>query len=78
MKFSNRGAEGAALEFTVVGKRVNNVPVSLITQEGDFLTVNSAEFGMTFEGRLKKETGEIRGTIVQGPLESPLSLRRAP
>ena len=78
MKFSNRGEEGAALEFTVVGKRVNNVPVSLITQEGDLLTVNSAEFGMTFEGRFKKETGEIRGTIVQGPLESPLSLRRAP
>ena len=78
MKFSNRGAEGAALEFTVVGKKVNNVPVSLITQEGDFLTVNSAEFGMTFEGRFKKEGGEIRGTIFQGPLESPLNLRRAP
>ena len=78
MKFSNRGAEGAALEFTVVGRRVNNVPVSLITQEGDFLTVNSAEFGMTFEGRFKKEAGEIRGTIVQGPLESPLSLKRTP
>ena len=78
MKFSNRGAEGAALEFTVVGKRVNNVPVSLITQEGDFLTVNSAEFGMTFEGRFKKEAGEIHGTIIQGPLESPLNLRRAP
>ena len=78
MKFSNRGAEGATLEFTVVGKRVNNVPVSLITQEGDFLTVTSAEFGRTFEGRFKKEAGEIRGTIVQGSLESPLSLRRAP
>lgn len=78
MKFTNRGSEGAGLEFIIVGKRVNNVPVSLITQEGDFLAINSEEFGMTFEGRFKKEAGEIRGTIIQGPLESALILRRTP
>jgi hypothetical protein len=78
MKFSNRGAEGAALEFVIVGKKVNNVPVTLITQDDDFLTVKSDEFGITFEGRFNKETGEIKGTLSQGPLEAPLLLRRTP
>ena len=78
MKFSNRGAEGAALEFVIVGKKVNNVPVSLITQDDDFLTVKSDEFGITFEGRFNKETGEIKGALTQGPLEAPLLLRRTP
>jgi hypothetical protein len=77
MKFANRGAEGAALEFVIVGKKTNNVPVSLITQEGDFLTVRSDEFGITYEGRLRKEAGEIDGTFTQGPFELPLVMRRA-
>jgi hypothetical protein len=76
MKFSNRGAEGAALEFTIVGKKVNNVPVSLVTQDEDFLTVKSEEFAITFEGRLNKATGELKGTLSQGSLEAPLVLRR--
>jgi hypothetical protein len=78
MKFSNRGPEGAGLEFTIVGKKVNNVPVSLVTQEEDFITVKSDEFGITFEGRFNKGAGEIKGTLAQGPLESPLLLRRTP
>jgi hypothetical protein len=76
MKFSNRGAEGAALEFTIVGKKVNNVPVSLVTQDEDFLTVKSEEFGITFEGRFNKAAGELKGTLSQGSLEAPLVLRR--
>lgn len=76
LKFSNRGAEGAALEFTIVGKKVNNVPVSLVTQDEDFLTVKSDEFGITFEGRFNKAGGEIKGMLTQGPLEAPLVLRR--
>jgi hypothetical protein len=78
MKFSNRAAEGAALEFVIVGKKVNNVPVSLVRQEGDFLTIKSDEFGITFEGRFVKEAGELKGTISQGPMEAPLLLRRTP
>ena len=76
LKFTNRGAEGAGLEFTIVGKKINNVPVSLVMQDGDFLTVKSEEFGITFEGRFSKEAGEIKGTLSQGTLEAPLLLRR--
>jgi len=77
MKFANPGAEAAGLEFVIVGKKTNNVPVSLLTQEGDFLTIKSAEFGITYEGLLRKESGEIKGTIVQGPFEQALVMRRA-
>jgi hypothetical protein len=78
LKFANRGADGAALDFVIVGKKVNNVPVSLVMQDDDFLTIKSEEFGITFEGRFVKEAGEIRGTLSQGPMESPLLLRRTP
>jgi hypothetical protein len=78
MKFANRGADGAAVEFVIVGKKVNNVPVSLVTQEGDFVTVKSDEFGITFEGRFVKEAGELKGTLSQGPMDAPLVLRRTP
>ena len=78
MKFANRGTDAAGLEFVIVGKKVNNVPVSLLTQEGDFLTIRSDEFGITYEGRFKKEASEINGTFVQGPFELPLVMRRAP
>ncbi len=78
MKFSNRGADGAALEFTIVGKKVNNVPVSLVTQDDDFVTVKSEEFGITFEGRFNKAAGELKGTLSQGSMEAPLVLRKTP
>jgi len=76
MKFANREGDAASLEFVIVGKKVNNVPVSLLTQEGDFLTIKSDEFGMTYEGHFRKEAGEIQGTIVQGPFEQSLVMRR--
>jgi len=78
VKFANRGADGAVVEFVVVGKKVNNVPVSLVTQDGDFVTVKSDEFGITFEGRFVKEAGELKGTLSQGSMEAPLQLRRTP
>ncbi len=77
LKFTNRGKEGAAVEFVIVGKRTNNVPVSLVTQEGDLVTLKSDELRITYEGRFENETGEIKGTFVQGPFELPLVMRRA-
>jgi hypothetical protein len=77
MKFANRGADGACVEFVIVGKKTNNVPVSLVTQEGDFLAIKSDEFGITYEGRFRKEAGEIKGTFTQGPFELPLVMRRS-
>ena len=76
MKFANRGRDGAGVEFIIVGKKTNNVPVSLVSQEGDFLSLKSDEFGITYEGRFQSGAVEINGTFAQGPFELPLVMRR--
>lgn len=58
-----------------MGKKVNNLPVNLVTQESDLLTLDSQETGISYEGRLRP--GEIVGLIKQGSLETPLTLKRA-
>jgi len=75
LKLMNRTPKEATAEFVVVGKKTNNLPVDLVTQEGEVLTINSHETGITYEGHFKKE--EINGVLVQGPLEIPLVLHRA-
>ena len=71
----NRGPEGATAEFVIVGRKENKLPVDHVAQQGEFVTVDSHETGLSFEGRARK--GEIQGTIFQGPLEIPVTLRRA-
>jgi hypothetical protein len=75
IKFTNRGANGAAAEFVIIGRRTNNLPVDLVTQEGDLVSVDSHEIGFSFEGRLRD--GKLGGAIRQGAIETPLMLERA-
>jgi hypothetical protein len=75
LNLSNRAADGATAKFVIVGRKTNDLPVDLITQEGEMLTIDSHETGITYEGRFRK--GEIEGTLLQGPLEIPLVLRPA-
>jgi hypothetical protein len=77
VKLRNRAADGATAEFVIVGKKTNNLPIDLVTQEGDWLTIDSHEIGISYEGRLKRDSGEITGTLEQGPIEIPLVLHRA-
>jgi hypothetical protein len=74
LKLINRGAEGAAAEWEIVGKRDNKLPVDLVVQNGAFVTVASHETGLSFEGSLVNN--EIKGTILQGPYESAVTLHR--
>ena len=74
IKLQNRGAEGASAEFVIVGRKENKLPVDHVVQEGEFLTIDSHETGLSFEGRARN--GEIQGTILQGPIEVPVTLRR--
>lgn len=75
LKLANHQDTGATADFVVVGKRVNNLPVDLITQEGKFVTIDSHETGLSYEGRLLQ--GELTGFIIQGGTETPLVLHRA-
>jgi len=75
IKFTNRGSGGAMAEFVIVGRKTNNLPVDLVTQEGDLVSVDSHEIGFSFEGRLRD--GKLGGVIRQGAIETPLVLERA-
>ena len=75
LKLSNNEHGGAA-EFVVVGKRVNNLPVDLVTQEGTLVDVHSSDIGALFEARFRKEKGELDGTFSQGPFEVPCVLKK--
>ena len=74
LKLQSHGAEAATADLVIVGRKVNNVPVDRVTQQGDFITIDSDAFGMTYEGRIKNN--EIQGQLLQGPIETALVLRR--
>jgi hypothetical protein len=74
IKFANH-SDGATADFVIVGRKHNVLPVDLVMQEGDLVTVDSHEMGFSFEGRLRD--GKLTGTIRQGAIESPLVLVRA-
>jgi len=72
-----RGEDGRGrAQFAVVGKQVNNIPVDLVMQIGDFVRVESSVTPVSFEGRFIAQAGEIRGTIALGTTELPLVLKR--
>jgi hypothetical protein len=72
--FANHGADPATVEWVIVGKKSNNLPVDLVQRDGDFVRIESHEFGINFEGRLRG--GELDGTYEQGPIELSLVLKR--
>ena len=74
INFANQ-PDGAKADFVIVGRKHNVLPVDLVTQEGDLVTVDSHETGFTFEGWLKN--GELTGAIRQAAIETPLVLVRA-
>ena len=74
IKFANH-PDGATAEFVIVGRKHNVLPVDLVTQEGEMLTVDSHEMGFSFEGRLRD--GKLTGAIRQAAIETPLVLVRA-
>jgi hypothetical protein len=74
IKFANH-PDGATADFVIVGRKHNVLPVDLVTQEGEMVTVDSHEMGFSFEGRLKN--GKLTGAVRQAAIETPLVLVRA-
>jgi hypothetical protein len=74
IKFANHPGGGTA-EFVIIGRKHNVLPVDLVMQEDDLVTVDSHEMGFTFEGRLRD--GKLTGAIRQSAIETPLVLIRA-
>lgn len=76
LTLANHESGEASAQLMIVGKRTNNAPVKLVTEQGGFLTIESPQFGITYEGRVGKDTDEFRGTFTLGAFELPLILRR--
>lgn len=73
----NRANASATAKLVIVGKRVNDLPVDLVVQQGRLLRIESQTTRVVFEGRVREDEGEIRGAIELGSIELPLTLRRA-
>jgi hypothetical protein len=76
LTFINQPGSAVTTQFVIVGKKTTDVPVDLVRQDAALLVVQSSAYQMTYEGRYRKETGEIIGTFTQGPFDLPLNLRR--
>ena len=76
LRLTNQAKGGATAQFVVTGKRETNIPIDLVRQEGDLLTVTSSLYRITWEGRFRHDAKELTGTFVQGPIETPLNLRK--
>ena len=74
IRFANH-PDGATANLVIIGRKHNVLPVDLVTQEGDLVTVDSHETGFSFEGRLREE--KLTGAIQQGSIETPLVLMHA-
>ncbi len=77
LKLTNKDGKALAL-FQAIGKTERTFPFDFVTQDGEFLTVDSTGTGLRYEGRFRKESNEVKGTFSQGPMEAELVLRRAP
>lgn len=77
VRFASHGNAPGSAEFVIVGKKVNNLPVDLLTQDGDFLRIESHEIGINLDGRLRRDAGEIDAVYQQGPFDVPFVLRRS-
>ena len=74
--FTNHAGAPATVEFLLVGKQPHTLAVNLVAQREGLLRVESRDLAVNFEGRLNAATGELTGTVVQGPFEAPIVLRR--
>jgi len=77
LRFTNHPGAAATADFIIVGKKENVLPVDFVSLEEGLLLVESHQTGFSFEGRLRKDGGELGGICKQGPYEVPLVLHRA-
>jgi hypothetical protein len=76
LKLENHESGAATADFHIVGKRDNVLPVDRVALDGEWLTVSVGEYHMAYEGQFHKDSGEISGSLKQGPLAMPLVFHR--
>jgi hypothetical protein len=71
---TNHQGAPATAKLVIIGKRTTDPPIDFVADEGGYLTVNSQQTGLGYEGRLNAD--QLRGTFRLGSMELPLTLRR--
>ncbi|MEO8663159.1 MAG: hypothetical protein ABI693_32175 [Bryobacteraceae bacterium] len=76
LDLTNESGKPAAVKLTIIGKRENKVPVSMIIDDVPYMTISSQEFQLSFELRHDAQANTLSGDFTQGPFEVPVSLHR--
>ena len=74
---TNKPEGFATANFQTKGEIETKLPVDLVTQDGELLTLESPSSGFIYQGQFRQDTNEIKGDFQLGPYESPLVLHPA-
>ena len=79
VKLSLANRDGKATGTLVfLGKHETTMPLDLITQDADNLTLDMQQAGASYDGVLHPGSNEIEGTFQEAGMEFPLVLHRPP
>jgi hypothetical protein len=70
--------EGTRAQMRIVGRRTTDIDFTRVRQRGSFLSLSGNPYDIGFEGLWDADKGLIDGSFLQGPIELPLCLERAP
>lgn len=70
------GSTTALGELLIVGPRRSQLAVDRVSAASQFLVVEATAAGLRLEGRWDGAAGWFDGTVLQGPFEAPVRLRR--
>ena len=75
LTLANRADAGGGGQLVIVGKRTTTLDVDQVAQGREFVTLRASAADYRIEGRLTAD-GVIEGSVVQGPFEAAIVLRR--
>ena len=76
LTLANRADTGGGGQLVIVGKRTTTLDVDQVAQGREFVTLRASAANYRIEGRFTAD-GAIEGSVIQGPFEAAIVLRRA-
>ena len=76
LTLANRADTGGGGPLVIVGKRTTTLDVDQVSQGREFVTLRASAADYRIEGRFTAD-GRIEGSVIQGPFEAAIVLRRA-
>ena len=75
LTLANRADTGGGGQLVIVGKRTTTLDVDQVAQGREFVTLRASAADYRIEGRFTAD-GAIEGSVIQGPFEAAIVLRR--